>query len=146
MRDDATLTITVHDDDTPAEAAIVGAGLDAANKAAARLGDVRPLAVLARDPAGDVVAGAVGRTWGECCELCQLWVAEARRGQGIGDRLLRLFEGRAIERGCRLLYLETFSFQARPFYEARGYDVVLEIAGFDTGVSKYTMTRRLPSD
>ena len=85
----------------------------------------------------------MGRTWGECCELRQLWVATGHRGRGIGSRLVRAAERRAIERGCRLVYLETFSFQAKPFYEELGYKVALEIRGFDDGIVKYTMTRDL---
>ena len=92
---------------------------------------------------GTVVGGAVGRTWGACCELRQLWVAPGYRGQGVGSRMVRMFERRAGERGCRLAYLDTFSFQARPFYEALGYEVVLEIEGFSDGISKYTMTHSL---
>lgn len=144
MRPDLDLRFTVHDDDVPADAAIVGDGLVAANALAAALHDVRPLAVFARDDAGRVVAGAVGRTWGRCCELQQLWVGPELRGRGIGSHLLQVFEQQAIARHCGLLYLDTFSFQARPLYEARGYRVVLEIAGFDVGISKYTMTRELP--
>ncbi|HEY9067114.1 MAG TPA: GNAT family N-acetyltransferase [Burkholderiaceae bacterium] len=137
------LRFTVHDDDASAEAAVVDAGLGAANEEAAPLRDVRLLAVFAREPAGAVVGGAVGRTWGLCCELRQLWVAESYRGQGVGSELLRAFERRAVERGCRQAYLDTFSFQARPFYEALGYKVVLEISGFDVGISKYTMIHNL---
>ena len=138
-----SLHFTVHDDDASAEAAVVDAGLGAANEEAAPLRDVRPLAVFAREPAGAVVGGAVGRTWGQCCELKQLWVAMSYRGQGVGSELLRAFERRAVERRCRQAYLDTFSFQARPFYEALGYKVVLEIGGFDVGISKYTMIRNL---
>lgn len=143
MQTGNALHLTVHDDSAPAEAAIVDAGLDASNAEAAPLRNVQPLAVFAREPVGAVVGGAVGRTWGECCELRQLWVAASYRGQGLGSRLIRAFERHAAERGCRLAYLDTFSFQARPFYEALGYEVVLQINGFGDGISKYTMTRSL---
>ena len=144
MRSDDISRITLHDaDDDVVAAALVGDGLDAANAQRARLCDVVALCVFARDASGAVVGGAVGRTWGECCELRQLWVDAAHRGRGLGSRLYEAFERRAIERDCRLAYLDTFSFQARPFYEARGYVVALEIRGFDAGVSKYTMTRVL---
>ncbi len=135
--------LTVHDHDALPEAALVEAGLDATNAAIDALRNVRPLLVFAREPADTVIGGAVGRTWGACCELRQLWVASSHRGTGIGSRLVRAVERRAIERGCRLLYLETFSFQAKPFYEKLGYKVALEIRGFDDGIVKYMMTRDL---
>lgn len=132
---------TVHDEDGLPEAALVEAGLDAKNAAEAALRNVRPLVVFAREQAETVLGGAVGRTWGECCELRQLWVADSYRLSGLGTRLVREFERRARERGCRLLYLETFSFQAKPFYEKLGYQVAAEIKGFENGIVKYLMTR-----
>lgn len=51
----------------------VDTGLEQHNHAVAPLDDVRQLAAFARDETGTVVGGAVGRTWGECCELLQLW-------------------------------------------------------------------------
>jgi GNAT superfamily N-acetyltransferase len=138
--------LTVHDNDDLPEAALVEAGLDATNAAVAALRNVRPLVVFAREQAEDVVGGAVGRTWGECCELRQLWVAESHRQCGLGTRLVREVERRARERGCRRLYLETFSFQAKPFYEKLGYQVIAEINGFEDGIVKYLMIRDLRSE
>ncbi|QNM97611.1 GNAT family N-acetyltransferase [Chitinimonas koreensis] len=135
--------ITVHDDVPPAEGDLVDAGLGAANQAAAPLHEVRPLSCFARLPSGEVVGGAVGRSWGACCELLQLWVDPAWRRRGIGAELVRAFEARAAARGCRTFYLETFSFQAPRLYRSLGYAVRLEIGGFAPGVTKYYMVREL---
>ncbi|MFN3303972.1 MAG: GNAT family N-acetyltransferase [Roseateles sp.] len=119
----------------------VDASLEAHNLAAAPLGDVRPLAVFATTEAGEVVGGAVGRTWGGCCELQQLWVAAGQRGQGVGTRLLQDFEARARTRGCHTFYLTTLSFQAPDFYRRLGYTVLAQIAGYPEGIVKYLMQR-----
>jgi len=121
----------------------VDAGLDEYNLAEPAIHQVRQLSVFARDELGQVKGGAVGRTWGQCCELQQLWVAEERRGQGIGAALMERFELEASHRGCTLAYLETFSFQAHPFYERNGYSVALKTKGFTQGVVKYTMQKVL---
>lgn len=143
MSSPAQPVFTVHDD-VPGEAAgLVDAGLGAANEAAAPLHEVRPLSCFARLSCGAVVGGAVGRTWGACCELQQLWVALEHRRAGIGKRLVERLEGRAIERGCRTFYLETFSFQAPSLYRSLGYEVRLELRGFSAGIVKYTMVREL---
>lgn len=142
MSPDPGIALTVHDDLPVVDAAVVDAGLGAFNLVAAPLADVRPLACFARDDAGIVVGGAVGRTWGDCCELRQLWVADAYRGRGIARRLVRAFEQRASARGCRTFYLETFSFQAPDFYRTLGYEVAAAIDGFAPGVARYTMVRR----
>lgn len=127
--------------DTPADAdlAVVDAGLDAHNLAAAPLTDVASFAVLASDASGQVVGGAVGRTWGLCCELQQLWVAAPQRRAGVGTRLLRDFESHARTRGCRVFYLTTLSFQAPDFYARHGYAVLAQISGYPQGIVKYHM-------
>ncbi|HEU5294794.1 MAG TPA: GNAT family N-acetyltransferase [Burkholderiaceae bacterium] len=137
------LEITVHDTPDAVDALIVDQGLDAANQAAAPLHDVRPLACFARDRAGAVVAGAVGRRWGECAELQQLWVRADLRRRGWGARLVRAFERRAAELGCKRVYLETFSFQAPTLYRSLGYEVRHTIGGYAPGIHKQWMVHEL---
>lgn len=103
------LTYSVHDTLPEPETRIVDDGLGSANDAAAPLHEVQPLSCFARDAAGKVIGGAVGRTWGRCCELQQLWVEPALSRNGIGARLVRELEARARTRGCRIFYLETFT-------------------------------------
>jgi GNAT superfamily N-acetyltransferase len=137
------LVYTVYDDPVPADAAaLVDQGLGDANLAAAPLHEVQALACFARADDASVIGGAIGRTWGECCELQQLWVAPEQRRRGIGAELVRRFEARAAERGCGLFYLETFSFQAPALYRALGYEVVHQNASFPHGIVKFTMQRR----
>jgi len=83
------LSFSLHDDVPLEEGHVVDTGLGASNEAAAPLHDVRPLSCFARLPSGLVVGGAVGRTWGACCELQQLWVSPDHRHQGIGAHLVR---------------------------------------------------------
>ena len=142
-----TVSFDVHDDVPELEGGIVDDGLGEANALAAPLAEVRGLSCFARLPAGAVIGGAVGRTWGECCELQQLWVDPAHRRRGVGARLVRLFEERAATRGCSTFFLETFSFQAPSFYETLGYVHATEFHGFPHGIVKHVMVRRaVPTD
>ena len=129
--------------DTPTEAMLqaVDAGLEEHNYAAAPLSEVRQLATFATNASGQLVGGAVGRTWGKCCELLQLWVAAELRSQGVGSRLLRDFEANARKRGCNIFYLTTLSYQAPRFYERRGYSVLARIDGYPNGIVKFLMHR-----
>jgi GNAT superfamily N-acetyltransferase len=136
-----TIEIDIHDVPPLADAAVVDAGLGAANDAAAPLHEVRPLGCFARDDNGLVIGGAVGRTWGACCELQQLWVALAWQHQGIATQLVSAFEARATLRGCRTFYLETFSFQAPAFYRKLGYATVHEASYYPHGISKHLMRK-----
>lgn len=137
-----SVLFTVHDQVPADEAGLVDAGLEDSNALAAPLHDVAALACFARLPCGAVVGGAVGRTWGACCELQQLWVDAAQRRQGIGAALVRAFEAHAQARGCTTFYLQTFSFPAPSLYRSLGYDVALALEGFAPGIVQYTMLRR----
>jgi GNAT superfamily N-acetyltransferase len=90
-----------------------------------------------------VVGGALARWWGECCELQQIWVDEHHRTGGIGRRLVRMVEDEARTRGCSLVYLDTFTFQAPAFYLKLGYEVACELKGFPNNVSKFIMRKGL---
>jgi ribosomal protein S18 acetylase RimI-like enzyme len=133
--------ITVHDS-LPPEAALVDQGLGEANEAAAPLHEVRPIACFARDGAGHIIGGAIGRRWGRCSELQQLWVAPAHRRQGLGARLIAAFEERARSHGCDSFYLETFNFQAPGLYRSLGYSVAHEHAVYPHGIVRYLMVKR----
>lgn len=125
----------------PGDAAAVDAGLGAANESAAPLELVQPLACFARLDDATLVGGAVGRTWGACCELQQLWVEPAWRRRGIATELVQRFERHASARGCSIFYLETFSFQAPRLYGGLGYAVAAETAGFPNGIVKFLMKK-----
>lgn len=119
----------------------VAEGLESSNAAAAPLEDVRPLACFVRDDEGAPLGGVLGRTWGACAEIQQLWVASRVRGQGLGGCLVGAFEEAALARGCTTYYLETFSFQAPEFYRSLGYETLSRIEGFAPGIVKYMMIR-----
>jgi len=140
----ASFTVTLHDEGAPEPAAsLVDDGIGDYNSTHSSADEARPLAAVAVSADGATLGGAIGRTWGACCELRLLWVGDAQRSRGVGRALMAAFEQRARERGCTLVYLDTFSFQAPAFYRALGYACAHEIAGFAPGVVKYTMTKTL---
>jgi hypothetical protein len=49
----------------------------------------------------------------------------------------------AIRRGCRGAYLDTFSYQARPFYEKLGYAVFGTLDDYPPGHQRFFMRKRL---
>ncbi len=136
--------LTYEQFDAPPEAVLqaIDAGLESHNAAAAPIGDVRSLAVTARLPSSEIIGGAVGRTWGACCELLQLWVHRDHRNAGTASRLLLEFEKMGAGRGCDTFYLTTLSYQAPEFYRKRGYEALAEISGYPDGIIKYLMHKR----
>jgi GNAT superfamily N-acetyltransferase len=145
FKDFMDYTITLHNaSDDKVALDLVDDGIGEYNDAAEpRLSEVRHLSCFARDASGNAVGGAVGRTWGNNAELQQIWLPESQRKHGLGAKLLHAFERAALARGCSLIYLDTWSFQARDFYEKQGYEVVLDISGFAPRLSKFTMTKSL---
>jgi N-acetylglutamate synthase-like GNAT family acetyltransferase len=75
-----------------------------------------------------------------------LAVAVPVRGQGFGRELMKRAETYAVERGCTDAFLDTFSFQARPFYEKLGYRVFGTLENHPVGHQYYCMTKSLGID
>jgi GNAT superfamily N-acetyltransferase len=102
-----------------------------------------PVNVLLRDDQEAVKGGALGGIWGEWLHLNLLWVAEELRGQGFGSQLLEIAESEATKANCRGIYLETFDFQAYPFYVHYGYEKVGQLDDFPPGQTLYFLAKRL---
>ncbi|HEY7635020.1 MAG TPA: GNAT family N-acetyltransferase [Gemmatimonadales bacterium] len=115
------------------------------NAATTGINDGRTLGVFLRDESESIVAGAAGHTWGDTCELRQVWVAATARGSGLGRRLMAEAEAEALRRGCRQLVVTTHSFQAPDFYRKLGFDVVSELADYPRGYSQLVLRKRLPA-
>lgn len=137
------VTITKHDEASADDLWFVDHGLHQANLAAAPLDKVRPAACFARSADGAVIGGVAGRSWGHCCEIQQIYVDSEFRRRGIGSRLVREMESVGRQRGCRLFFLETFSFQTPSLYESLGYVVAHVIDWYPHGIKKYLMMRSI---
>lgn len=128
------------DDPDADDVAALSAALRAGNAGHVDEG-YRTLAIFVRDDG--LVGGIAGYTHFTWLYVEQLWVDESRRGAGVGSALLRAAEEEARRRGCRGVWLDTYSFQARPFYEAHGYEVFGELAEYPPGHAKYFLAKRL---
>ncbi len=104
----------------------------------------RPLAVLLSNPESDeIVGGLHGATAFSHLWIDLLFVPESMRGIGIGRQLMAQAEAEAVRRGCRAAVLDTFSFQARGFYERLGYSVFGTLNDCPPGHSRFYMTKQL---
>ena len=132
-------------DPAEVDVALIDRGLHAYNQRSADLAAIHRFACYAKDAHGTLVGGALARWWGTACELQQIWVDEELRRRGIGLLLMRKVEATAMDRGCRLLYLDTFSFQAPEFYYRLGYEIACRFDGFPDGGSKFILRKSLIS-
>ena len=108
-------------------------------------GDPGPqyLLLTLRDDAQVLVGGLLGATYVGWLTVHTVWLEAALRGRGHGSRLMAEAEREAVRRGCPRVFLETFDFQALPFYEKLGYRVVTSLAGFPPGGVRYALTKEL---
>jgi GNAT superfamily N-acetyltransferase len=104
-----------------------------------------PVAFFLRDENGEVLGGLLGDIWAAWLHVRTLAVAAPVRGYGFGKELMKRAETYAIERGCTDAYLDTFSFEARPFYEKLGYRVFGTLENHPVGYQHYFMTKKLDS-
>lgn len=90
----------------------------------------RTLCVFLRADDGTILGGLTGKTYWEYLDVYFLWVAPEHRGAGLASKILAAAESEAIQRGCRHVLLNTFSFQAPAFYPKVGYEVVGLVSGY----------------
>ena len=80
-----------------------------------------------------------------------LWVDEQHRACGYVSTLMKAIEDYAAAHAHPLMYLETTSFQALPFYEGLGYRTFGELPRisegqhlfFDEGIEIFTLKREI---
>lgn len=74
-----------------------------------------------KTPSGEVKGGIYALSWAGMLFIKWLWIDEAYRRHGHGRKLMAAAEEEGRRRGCTAVWLDTFEFQARPFYEKLGY-------------------------
>lgn len=101
------------------------------------------LLATVRDPQDTLVGGLFGATYLGWLQVQAVWLPDSLRGHKYGTQLMALAESEALRRGCRNVFLETYSFQALPFYKKCGYTVHSCISDFPVGGARYALTKSL---
>lgn len=114
------LSISVEAPATKASLDVIGQGLDEYNsRFAPTRGD--ELAIVLKDNDGAVRGGIYAMAWAGSLFIKWFWIDESLRRAGHGRKLMAAAEEEGRRRGCTTVWLDTFEFQARPFYEKLGY-------------------------
>lgn len=96
------------------------------------------------DDNGKIIAGCVAKMY--CWNVAYidtLWVDSKYRGKGLGAKLLAEIEKTAKLKGCYLIHLDTFDFQAKEFYEKQGYEVFGILEDCPKGHFRYYLKKEL---
>jgi len=130
---------------TPAHFHAIEDGLIAFSDPRAGQGDWpdRNLCLVIRDEQGGIRGGLWGRFYYDWLFIELICVPENRRAEGLGSALLMMAEAQARAWGALGVWLDTFSFQARGFYEKHGYAVFGELPDFPPGHQRFFLARRL---
>src|SRR5215208_5486274 len=103
------------------------------NCAQTKQNDGQLFAFFVRNEQQEIVAGLTGWMWAHACEIRTLWVHPALRGRGYGQSLLEAAEQEAQLRGCKVILISSYSFQAPAFYLKCGYELVYQLNDFPPG-------------
>ena len=143
MNTENPFTIALEESPPPEDVLVVHSGLEAYNRRRAEAGTFAALTVMLRNADGSVAGGLLGGTFWGWLHIDILWLHRDARGQGLGARMLALAEEEARRRGCHHVFLDTMSFQARPFYEKQGYTVWGELEDFPVGHTRVFLKKAL---
>jgi GNAT superfamily N-acetyltransferase len=116
------------------------------NYNASRVGETpfRQFALLLREPQRvEIVGGLYAYLLYDWLSIELLIVPEHYRGHGFGTELMRRAEAYAVNAGCVGVWLNTFSFQARGFYEKLGYEVFAALDEHPRGSQRFFLRKRL---
>lgn len=93
---------------------------------------------------GEILGGIIAEVYGWDCAFVEgFWVDESVRGTGAGTRLLKAVEEEARRKGCSLIHLDTFDFQAKDFYLKQGYEIFGCLEGCPSGHRRYYLSKKL---
>ncbi len=118
-------------------------GVDFHNFATTGVSAYYPTNFFLRSARGETMGGLLGMIWGGWLHISYLWVDEAVRGTGHATQMMDAAEAYARERHCHAVSLDTHSFQARPFYEKRGYEVFGTLDGYPAEHKKFFLKKKL---
>lgn len=138
-----TFTITHVDPPNPEWDQQIKQGLRQYNREQVGSRVFHELSLVIQDEEGKVMGGLLGGSiWGWMF-IETVWVAAELRGQSYGRQLLSMAEEIALRRGCQHTILETFSFQALPFYQKQGYVIYGQLDNFPAGHTRYSLKKDL---
>jgi len=137
-----TFTLTYQENDNDRDALL--AGLGAYNRQFISRENWGPLSVYHKDAEGVLRGGVIASRKGNWLCIDFLWVDETVRGSGLGHALMEAAEQEAAKRGCLFALVDTFSFQALPFYQKQGYQQQMSLPDFpENGMQRHYLTKTL---
>ena len=137
------LRITIQENPTEADREAVGVPLMAYNLGHGGDPRMSPVAIMLTGEDGQHVGGLWGKTVYDWLFVEWLAVPEEHRGKQYGTALMHKAEAVARDYGCVGIWLDTFEFQARGFYEKLGFEVFGTLEDHPVGQRRYFLSKRI---
>lgn len=99
--------------------------------------------VFAKDETGNIVGGIRATCFWNTMHIELLWLSKNCRGKGVGKKIMSAAEHFAQKVGCEKVFVETTSWQAKPFYEKVGYQHIATINDRPKGHASHYLTKNL---
>lgn len=90
-----------------------------------------------------VKGGAAAYVYCDTLFIDILWVDPAQRGNGHATKLIEALEEEGRKRGCTYATVDTFDFQAEPFYVKIGYTNIGTIPQWINGRDRHFLKKTL---
>jgi GNAT superfamily N-acetyltransferase len=133
-------------EETPLEEVLV-AGFEGFNKPFVGPHGYKPLRLMVFREGEDAPCGGIqAHCYAAWLHILMVYLPEDLRGGGLGAQLLLRMEEEARARSCIGVYLDTLSWQARPFYEKQGYSLFGTLADCPPGHARFFLMKRLDGD
>ncbi|WP_311749229.1 GNAT family N-acetyltransferase [Proteus terrae] len=136
------MSLKITTNPTPNEINEIYEGLLTHNLRYIQMEQYLPLAVF-KEENGKKIGGITGDILGNWLRIRYLWVDKAYRGQNIGTELLQTMENTAKEKGAKYAEVDTFSFQALPFYQKQGFVIFGTLENYPISDKKYYLRKKL---
>jgi GNAT superfamily N-acetyltransferase len=133
------MKITYTDSDEDRRRSQLVKGLVNYNDSSGPLENWEWMGFYAEDDAGNLLGGIHGNFEWDYLFIKHLWVLE--QGKGLGSLLLQEAEKLAHHKNKKGVWLDTFEFQARIFYEKQGYVIFGTIPGAANEHTRYFLRK-----
>lgn len=97
---------------------------------------------ILKDDLGEIIGGITANIFWNHMHIESLWVDKSVREKGFGYELLKRVETYALDKRCRFIFLDTFSFQAPEFYKNNGYEIFGTIEDHPKGFNQYFLYKK----
>lgn len=105
--------------------------------------DEKRFSIFARDMDGEIQGGLRATCYWNTLHIELLWIAAEARSRGLGREIIECAEIYALENRCSKAFVETTSWQAKPFYEKHGYKLIATLNDRPKGHASHYLAKSL---